>query len=231
MTAPRRRAQINFGVGQPSADLLPMDLHREASEAFFSEAVPLELNYGERQGDARFLEILAAFLEPHYGSPVDRESLFLTGGNSQALDLACSVFARAGDTVFVEEPSYFLAFQIIRDRGCRIRGIPVDEHGLRVDALEDALQEDKPALLYTIPSYHNPGGQCLSLERRQRVADLSREYGFVVAAGRGLPVAQLRWPGAARHGNDVRTRPYPVDGFILQDSRSRITAGLDSGQL
>ena len=78
---------INFGVGQPSADLLPVDLVREASEAFFAEAQPFDLNYGVPRGDQRFLDELAAFLTRHYGSPAAADNLFVTGGNSQAMSL------------------------------------------------------------------------------------------------------------------------------------------------
>ncbi len=60
---------INLAIGQPSADMLPVELVREASESFFSEAQPLEFNYGVTQGDARFLESLAALLSRHYGAP------------------------------------------------------------------------------------------------------------------------------------------------------------------
>ncbi|NIV29214.1 MAG: aminotransferase class I/II-fold pyridoxal phosphate-dependent enzyme, partial [Anaerolineae bacterium] len=70
---------------------------------------PQQLNYGEREGDAAFRADLADFLGPEYNHPVAPDSLFLTAGNSQALDFVCSVFTRPGDTVVVEEPSYFLA--------------------------------------------------------------------------------------------------------------------------
>ena len=106
---------INLGIGQPSADLLPVQLLREASESFFRDAQPLELNYGVMEGDERFLESLASYLSNGYGTDVRADSLFVTGGNSQALDLVSTVFAQSGDTVFVEEPTYFLAFQIDRN--------------------------------------------------------------------------------------------------------------------
>ena len=108
---------INFGIGQPSADMLPVNLVMQASKAFFDIAEPFDLNYGVLQGDARFIDSLAAFLTQGYGSDVAREQLFVTGGSSQGLDLASLIFAKPGDTVFVEEPSYFLAFQIFRDHG------------------------------------------------------------------------------------------------------------------
>ena len=173
---------INFGVGQPSADLLSVDLIREASERFLASAQPFELNYGSRQGDVRFLAAISSLLSAEYGQPAAAETLFLTAGNSQALDFVCSRFTRPGDTVFVEDPSYFLAFQILRDHGLELVGIPVDEEGLNINALEQALKEHRPTLVYTIPSYHNPTGRTLTRERRERLVALSREHDFVIAA-------------------------------------------------
>ncbi len=173
---------INFGIGQPSADMLPVDLVQQASQAFFDSAQPFELNYGLLEGDARFLESLADFLTVGYDQTVSSDELFVTGGNSQALDLASLVFSNPGDTVFVEEPSYFLAFQIFRDHGLNIVGIPVDDDGLCVDALEQALAIHEPAFLYTIPSFHNPGGQCTTAVRRRRVVELAEEHDFLIVA-------------------------------------------------
>jgi DNA-binding transcriptional MocR family regulator len=173
---------INFGVGQPSADLLPVKLIEAASADFLRSAQPFEFNYGERQGDRRFREALADFLSRHYGHPAQADSLMVTAGNSQALALVCTQLTRPGDTVFVEEPSYFLAFNILRDHGLKLVGIPIDENGMVVENLEAALQQYKPTLVYTIPSYHNPTGYSMSAARRQRLAELSLEYEFVIAA-------------------------------------------------
>ena len=173
---------INLGIGQPSTDLLPVELVGKASRKFFENARPLELNYGVPQGDSRFLESVASFLTKAYGAETDAEQLFVSGGNSLGLDLSSLVFADPGDTVFVEEPSYFLAFQIFRDHGLNIVGIPMDDDGLCVDSLRQALQAHKPAFLYTIPSFHNPGGQCASEERRRAVVELAREHDFLIVA-------------------------------------------------
>ena len=173
---------INLGIGQPSADLLPVDLVRQASESFFNNAQPLELNYGVSQGDARFLDSLAGFLTAGYGSVAMPESLLVTGGNSQALDLVSTVFTKHGDTVFVEEPSYFLAFQIFRDHGLNIVGIPMDDDGLCVHELQQALATVKPAFIYTVPSYHNPTGRCSTEARRRQIVELARKHDFRIVA-------------------------------------------------
>ena len=173
---------IDLGIGQPSADLLPVDLLRQASESFFSEAQPFELTYGVIPGDERFLESLAGYLGAGYDATVSPESLVVTAGNSQALDFVSTVFSKSGDTVFVEEPSYYLAFQIFRDHGLNVVGVPIDDNGMRIDALEALVNEHNPALVYIIPSYHNPGGHCMSTERRVRLIELSQRHDFLIVA-------------------------------------------------
>ena len=173
---------IHFGVGQPSADLLPIDLIHEATEDFFHSADPEELNYGVLQGDQQFRDSLARFLAKNYGKPVGADCLFVTGGNSQALDLVCSHLSKPGDTILVEEPCYFLAFQIFADHGLNIVSVPVDEAGLDVEQLEKTLARTSPALLYTIPSYQNPSGQTMSAARRKRLVELSCEHDFMILA-------------------------------------------------
>jgi DNA-binding transcriptional MocR family regulator len=173
---------IDLSIGQPSADLLPIDLIEQASESFFDTAQPFELNYGVLQGDQRFLDSLAGFLTAGYGKSASGDELFVTGGSSQGLDLVSAVFARPGATVFVEDPSFFLAFQIFRDHGLNIVGIPMDEDGLCIDALQHELAAHTPAFLYTIPSHHNPGGHCTTEVRRRRIVELATEHDFLIIA-------------------------------------------------
>ncbi len=190
---------INLGIGQPSADLLPVDLVRQASESFFDSAQPFDLNYGASQGDERFLHSLAGFLTASYGSVATPESLFVTGGNSQALDLISTIFAKPGDTVLVEEPSYFLAFQIFRDHGLNIVGVPMDDDGLCIHELQQALATVTPAFLYTVPSYHNPTGRCSTEARRRQIVELAREHEFQIVADE---------PYQLLHFNDAPPRAY-----------------------
>lgn len=173
---------INLGPGQPSSDLLPVDLLEEATRRYFAGADPRELNYGDKQGDAHFRAAVAKLLSGDSGRPVDPGHLMLSAGNSQALDFVTRQLTRPGDTVFVEEPTYFLAYRIFRDHGLDIVGIPVDGQGMDLGRLEALLPRHRPRLVYTIPSYHNPTGQLLPEERRERLATLSREHGFVIAA-------------------------------------------------
>lgn len=171
------KGTINFSVGQPSADLLPIALLHSAAEKFFATVTPLEMNYGARQGDPRFRAALADFL-----GDASADSLLLTAGISQALDYACSHLTRPGDTVFVEEPTYPYSIQVFHDHGLKIVGLPLDGQGMDLAELERLLTEHKPKLLYTIPSYHNPTGQLLDRARRERLVALSRKHDFIILA-------------------------------------------------
>ena len=173
---------IDLGIGQPGFDLLPVELMRRAANARLSEGDAALLNYGYEQGDGYFRRALAQFLEERYGVPVTAGELMTTAGASQALDMICTYFTQPGDTVFVEEPTYFLALRILEDHRLNVVGLPTDEHGLDTEALEAGLRSRRPAFVYTVPTFQNPAGFTLSPERRKRLLALSREYDFYVVA-------------------------------------------------
>jgi DNA-binding transcriptional MocR family regulator len=173
---------IDFGVGQPSLSLLPLALLKEAANHRLSQSDRAMLQYGAEQGDGHFRLALAQFLSQKYKVPVEAEQLFITAGASQSLDLICTRLTQAGDTIFVEEPTYFLALLIFRDYRLNIVGIPMDENGLSIEALEEQLTKHRPIFLYTIPTFHNPSAATLSVERRQRLLQLSQEHNFLIVA-------------------------------------------------
>jgi 2-aminoadipate transaminase len=170
---------VDFGIGHPQDAILPTELFRSAMAKGIE---PYPLQYGTELGDGYLRIALADFLTETYSVACDPEPIFITNGNSQAIDLVCGVFTKPGDVVFVEEPSYFLALDIFRQHHLRIVGIPVDEHGLRIDALEAALVVERPAFIYVIPTFQNPTGYTLPVERRQRLVALAKEHNFLVVA-------------------------------------------------
>ena len=179
----RSADSINFGIGQPDFALLPHALIRQVTAERFAEGDTELLNYGFPQGDGRFRWALAAFLNHGYGTEVQPQQLMVTAGASQALNLLCTLFARPGDTVFVEEPSYFLALRILQeDHRLNAVPIPTDQHGLSLPAVADALTRHRPAFLYTIPTYQNPTGRTLSHSRRQQLLALAEEHDFLIIA-------------------------------------------------
>lgn len=202
---------IDFGNGQPSLSLLPVKALRTATDDFMARGDATLLQYGADQGDASFREVLAQFLGRRYASPVDASHLMVTASASQALDLICTRLTRPGDTIFVEEPTYFLARHVFRDHGLHVVGIPIDDDGIRIDALRDALARHRPTLLYTIPSFPNPTGTTMSPARREQLLAVSREHDLLIVADEvdlllDFGTAPLPPQGAHTHAARVSTR-------------------------
>jgi len=173
---------IDLGIGQPSPWLLPTELIARAATHHSRNPGRMLLSYGTEQGDSSFRAALSGFLEKIYAMPVDPAGLLVTNGASQAIDLLCTLLSQAGDTILVEEPTYFLARKIFADHRLKPRALPMDADGLVIDALEAELGRSRPAFLYIIPTYHNPTSVCLSADRREQLAGLSRRYELTVVA-------------------------------------------------
>lgn len=178
---------IDLGWGHPSPRLHPTTALNLAAQSVLGTQSAVPLQYGAVQGFGPLLESLAAYLSTQqaYSSTVSPESLFLTAGASAAIDLAATLYATAGDTVIVEEPTYYLIEQIFVDHGLNVVGLPTDSDGLNTDALAALLESDespKPKLLYTIPTYQNPNGSVLPLNRRRQLIDLAQRHGFTIIA-------------------------------------------------
>lgn len=173
---------IDLGVGQPDPSLLPLALIRQAADHRLRQGDPSLLQYGTEPGNGYFRRELAQFLSDGYGVAVDPDRLFITAGATSGLDLVCARFTKPGDTVFVEEPTYFLALRLFADRRLNVVGLPTDANGLVVEALEEKLAEIRPAFLYTVPTFHNPSGVTLTASRREHLVRLSGQHGFYVVA-------------------------------------------------
>lgn len=173
---------IDLGRGDPSLANLPLDLIHESARARLTGSDNSFLQYGTEQGDGYFRLALANFLTQGYGFDVQPENLFVTNGISSALDLICTLFTQAGDTIFVEEPSYFLALKIFSDHCLNVVALDTDEDGLVPASLEEKLAGSRPRFLYLIPSFHNPSGRSLPQSRRDRIVELAKADDFLIVA-------------------------------------------------
>ena len=173
---------INLAVGHPSLPMLPLREMEQAAAHRFAQGNAEFLQYGYEWGDGYLRTELAACLTQEYSVPVLADDLFISGGVSQALDLICAMLTEPGDTIIVEDPTYFFSFNIFRNHRLNILTAPVDEHGLDVDALEGLLEQHRPKLIYTIPTHQNPSGVTLSDERRERLVRLAQQHDFYVMA-------------------------------------------------
>ena len=174
--------RIDLSIGQPGMSLLPRAYLAQAAEHCLSQDNPFILAYGAEQGNEYFRIALARFLSEDYKFSVDPDLLFTTTGASQGLDFICRLFARPGDTIFVENPTYSLALKQFADHRLNVTGLPVDEDGLIIEALEEELVRQKPVFIYTIPTFHNPSSCTLTEARREKLVQLSKEHNFLVVA-------------------------------------------------
>ncbi len=173
---------LNLGLGQPAPALLPMPVIAQAARRL-AGADPLLLQYGNLPGFVGFRRSLSAFLSAAHGVEVPADTLLVSGAISLSLTLLADVFARRGGVIVVEDPTYFLAPGIFASAGVDTVAVPVDRDGLRVDVLRQRIDAGlRVDVVYTIPSFHNPTGVCLSAERREALVALASERDFVVVA-------------------------------------------------
>jgi 2-aminoadipate transaminase len=176
---------IDLGWGHPDPALLPVEALRAATAATLATSGADALAYGTARGPGPLIAWLQARIGRTEGRTPAPEELLITAGNSHALDQFCEYHTRPGDIALVESPTYHLAVKILRDHPLRLVPVPMDDDGLRIDALEAALatlrrEGRRPRFLYTIPTYHNPTGISLSPERRRALIDLAVAEDFLI---------------------------------------------------
>ena len=172
---------ISFSGGFPD----PLTFPRERASALLQEFAAGDegsaFQYAPTRGLAGPLDALAGRLESLQGRRPAEDELLITSGGMEALGLVGKSFLDRGDVVVVEAPTYLGAIMAFRSFEADVVAVPLDEHGLDVDELERRLADGlRPKLLYTIPDHQNPAGVSLSVERRRRLVELSRRYGFLI---------------------------------------------------
>ena len=239
---------IDLAWGHPDPQLLPVDGLRQATARVFEKYGADALNYGFAAGPGPLIAWLCRRLADVDGRAARPDELAITAGTSQGLDQVATLFTRPGDLVLVESPTYHLAVRIFRDHPVQLAAVPVDEHGLQVDALRRSLTElskagRRIAFLYTIPTFHNPTGISLARDRRRQLADLAAEASLLIVeddAYRELsydgPAPPSLWSLAApgtviRLGTFAKSlAPGLRSGFISADP-STIGRIVDSGMI
>jgi 2-aminoadipate transaminase len=186
MNDPRDSAtMISFYAGFPDPASLPKVDVAEATRVALERDGEWALQYGATQGYSGLIDELIAKLARDQGIIAQPENVLITNGASQALALIVDMLVDPGDVILSEAPTWMGAVNNFRAAGADVREIPVDDQGTDVAALERELANlratgRRAKLLYIIPNFQNPTGVTTSLERRQRIVALAREYGLPV---------------------------------------------------
>ena len=163
---------ISFAGGFPDPALFDAEGIAKASQTVLADNPGPVLQYGATEGYQPLREAISRFMAGK-GSSVASDGLIVTTGSQQALDLIGKTMISPGDKIIVEAPTFLATIQCFRLYGAHIIGAPIDADGVDVDKLEALIDAHKPKLVYLIPTFGNPSGATLSLERRKRVLELA----------------------------------------------------------
>ncbi|HRL36223.1 MAG TPA: PLP-dependent aminotransferase family protein [Ottowia beijingensis] len=167
---------ISFAGGFPDSAMFDVDGIREAANQALATEPGAALQYGATEGYQPLREQLAQFMQAKGAKDVTADQLIVTTGSQQALDLLGKCLVDPGSKAIVEGPTFLATIQCFRLYGADLVSAPIDGDGVQVDELEKLIQQHKPKFVYLIPTFGNPSGAMLSLERRKRVLELAVKY-------------------------------------------------------
>ena len=170
---------ISFAGGFPDPAMFDVEGICAASNAALTQDPGAALQYGATEGFSPLKEQLSAFMGIK-GASVTADELIVTTGSQQALDLLGKTMISPGDKVIVEGPTFLATIQCFRLYGAELISAPCDADGVNTDALEKLIAEHRPKFVYLIPTFGNPSGALLSLERRRKVLALAVKYNTLI---------------------------------------------------
>jgi len=186
---------ISFASGLGASELFPVDDIRKRLHTILRRDGAGALDYGHRRGHPPLRASIAQILTAQ-GIPTHPEHVLITSGSQQGLSLVARLLLRPGDAVLVESPTYCGAIDLFRSLDVRLVGVPVDDQGMQAEQVEDALRRTMPRLIYTIPTFHNPTGTCMSGQRRRLLVELAGRYNVPILEDDF--VGDLRYDGRAQ---------------------------------
>ncbi len=182
---------ISFAGGLPAPEIFPTEICAEATVHLMKEQGQQALQYSTTEGYAPLRQFIADKLNK-MGANLTVDNVRITSGSQQGLDLIGKIMVDPHDKILVERPSYLGALQAWQAYQADFISVPIDNDGIDVDKLEEALQS-KPKFMYILPNFQNPAGVTLSLERRKKIVALSKQYDVPIIEDD--PYGELRYEG------------------------------------
>ena len=233
LKAPKDADTISLAAGNPAPETFPVaDLAKFAADIFANDSTTA-LQYGATDGYEPLRRAVADRQKSVWGigrSVADGDSfndttIIVSGGN-QGIELAAKVFCNEGDTVICENPTFIGGLNAFRSCGYNTVGVPIEEDGMNVEALEETIKATPTAkLLYIIPTFQNPAGITTSLEKRKAIYEVCKKYGLMILEDN--PYGELRFAG-----EEIPTiKSFDTEGLVIYcSSFSKIlSAGMRVG--
>lgn len=201
---------IAFAGGSPAVDAFPCEEVKRVSAEILEENPVSALVYGVSEGYEPLRQTVREWLKKRNDIGTDDDTIIITAGGTQVMDITTRIMTDKGDTIICEEPSFIGSLNAFRSHGCKLKGVPIDSDGMNIDELEKAIKECPDAkFIYTIPNFQNPGGTTLSLEKRKAIYRLAKENGLLILEDD--PYGNLRVDG-----EDVPSiKSLDTDGIVI----------------
>lgn len=200
---------ISLAGGNPASELFPGDELSKIAGKILMTQPTLALQYGTTDGYPKMKECAKAraLKADAYN---EGDEIIITTGANQGIDLTAKAIINKGDKIIVENPSFIGSLNAFRSYECQLVGVDVDSDGMNMDKLEVALEANPDAkLLYTIPTFQNPTGTTMPLEKRKRLLELAAKYNVLIIEDN--PYGDLRFSG-----EDVATvKSLDTDGRVI----------------
>lgn len=197
MVLASRKDVISFATGIASPEMGPIQALKGIEYELVEKNFYKALLHSPTEGFTSLREAVCGLMHKR-GVYCQYDEVMMLSGSQQGIDLIAKLILDPGDIVVVEEPSFFPAIQAFKAIGARVIGIPIDDKGMRIEVLEQLLQRYRPKMIYTIPTFQNPSGTEMELDRRKRLVELAYKYRVLIVEddaygdlcyeGRSLPI-------------------------------------------
>ena len=201
---------IAFSAGNPSPDAFPVEAIANITSTVLRENPVGVLQYSLTEGYPPLREALKDWMNTRLHALKDFDDVVVVAGAQQGIDLLCKAFCNEGDVILCEDPSFIGSLNCFRSYGAVLKGIPMEEDGIDLSLLEEAMKTTPNAkLLYLIPNFQNPTGITMSLAKRKAVYELAKRYGILILEDN--PYGELRYDG-----EDIPTiKSLDEEGIVL----------------
>ena len=201
---------ISLAAGNPAPEAFPVKEIAGITAKLLAENPINALQYSVTEGYTPLRDRLKERMKKAGCFDENSDELIITSGAQQANELACKVLLNEGDTLFCEAPSFIGSLNAFKSYNVNLVGVPMEENGMKIDALEEALRTaNKPKLIYIIPNFQNPTGLCTSLEKRKAIYELAKKYGVMILEDN--PYGDIRFAGE----NIPSIKTMDKDGIVI----------------
>ena len=219
---------ISFAGGLPAPELFPVKEMKAAVDKIFDEHGQEAMQYGAAKGVTALRQAIQQHVKEKENVDSELDNVLVTTGSEQALDLVGKAFVNPGDTVLVEQPTYLCALDVFRSYGANFASVEMDEDGMKMDTLEEALKANpNTKLIYTVPNFQNPTGRTMTEERRKQLAELAEKYDVYVLEDN--PYGEIRFAG--QHVPAVKSFDKSGHVFYMSTFSKTLAPGFRLGWL